>query len=134
MGDKFEVNGSQFYIVGWRGEKDSEGESMAVTSDLKVNAKSILNTCGEILDQRGAEYEADEQEERSFAAVAACFNAKTGKDLTPAHICLILQDLKDVRQFAQDRLHWDSVIDGVNYAALKGEELAKQYKIMEIEK
>ena len=107
---------------------------MAVTSDLKVNAKSILNTCSEILDQRCAEYQADEQEERSFAAVATCFNAKTGKDLTPAHICLILQDLKDVRQFAQDRLHWDSVIDGVNYAALKGEELAKQYKIMEIEK
>lgn len=43
-------------------------------------------------------------------------------------------ELKDGRQFAQDRSHWDSVIDGVNYAALKGEELVKQYKIMEIDK
>lgn len=79
------------------------------------------------MQQRGAEYETDVKQERSFASVAVAFNAITGKDLTAAEVALLLQVLKDVRQFSQDRLHEDSVIDCVNYAALKGEELYKQY-------
>lgn len=81
-----------------------------------------------LLEQRGKEYTTTEEEaERSFASVAACFKAKTGIGLTPAHVCLLLQDLKDIRQFSQDRLHRDSIEDCVNYAALKAEELVKQY-------
>lgn len=92
-----------------------------------ATAVNLLKAGEKILSARGKEYSSTE-EERSFAAVADCFAAKTGIRLTAAHICLILQDLKDVRQFAQDRLHEDSVIDCVNYAALKGEELYRQYK------
>lgn len=92
-----------------------------------MNALGLLEQGKQIMQQRGSEYEADSEQERSFGAVAACFNAKTGKNITAAEIALILQDLKDVRQWSQDRLHEDSVIDCVNYAALKGEELYKQY-------
>lgn len=91
-----------------------------------VNAKALLQSGIDLIDQRGAEYDKNGAE-RSFEAVAICFNAKTGKDITAAEVCLLLQDLKDVRQWSDDRLHEDSVIDCVNYAALKGEELHKQY-------
>lgn len=79
------------------------------------------------MQQRGAEYETEGEQERSFNSVTVAFNAITGKDLTAAEVALLLQVLKDVRQFSQDRLHEDSVIDCVNYAALKGEELYRQY-------
>ena len=100
----------------------------------QVTTTCIYKRCNEILGDRGAEYESNGTQERSFQSVADCFNAKTGMNLTAAHICLILSDLKDVRQFSQDRLHEDSVIDGVNYKALMGVELFKQYDAKEIEK
>ena len=90
-------------------------------------ATDLLNKGAGTLDQRGAEYEKDGNQERSFDSVAAAFNAITGKDLTPAEIALVLQCVKDVRQWSQDRLHEDSVIDGINYAALKGELLYKHF-------
>ena len=99
-----------------------------------VATSDIYNRCNEILGDRATEYESNGTQERSFQSVADCFNAKTGMNLTAAHICLILSDLKDVRQFSQDRLHQDSVIDGVNYKALMGVELYKQYSTTEIEK
>ena len=102
--------------------------------DKTVTTSDIYARCNEILGDRGAEYESSGTKERSFQSVADCFNAKTGMNLTAAHICLILSDLKDVRQFSQDRLHEDSVIDGVNYKALMGVELFRQYGKVEIEK
>lgn len=92
-----------------------------------MKAIDLLEQGKSIMQQRGAEYETDGKEERSFNSVAVAFNAITGKCLTAAEVALLLQVLKDVRQFSQDRLHEDSVIDCVNYAALKGEELYKQY-------
>jgi hypothetical protein len=97
-------------------------------------AKQFLQKSLDLLEQRGSEYsQTDKKEERSFAAVASIFNSKTGKYITPAEVCLILQDLKDVRQWSQDRLHIDSVEDCVSYAALKAEELTKQYGYEELE-
>ena len=94
-----------------------------------LNAVDILEQGKGILNQRGEEYEASEGTgERSFNSVATAFNAITGKDLTPAEVCLVLQIVKDVRQWSQDRLHADSILDCTNYAALKGEELYKQYR------
>lgn len=92
-----------------------------------MKAIDLLEQGKSIMQQRGVEYEADSEQERSFGSVAVAFNAITGKDLTAAEVALLLQILKDVRQWSQDRLHEDSVIDCVNYAALKGEELYKQY-------
>ncbi|AZF88608.1 hypothetical protein [Vibrio phage P23] len=92
-----------------------------------MKAIDLLEQGKSIMQQRGAEYETDGKQERSFNSVAVAFNAIAGKDLTAAEVALLLQVLKDVRQFSQNRLHEDSVIDCVNYAALKGEELYKQY-------
>lgn len=91
-------------------------------------APAFLQKGLQLLRERGKQYQTGAKiEERSFKAVAISFNAITGKSITPAEVCLILQILKDVRQWSQDRYHADSVEDCVNYAALKGEELYKQY-------
>lgn len=91
-------------------------------------SKDILKECMAVQNSRGNEYETKgDQEERSFNSIATAFNAITGKDITPAEVCLMLQVLKDVRQWSQNRLHEDSVLDGVSYSSLKAEELHKQY-------
>ena len=83
--------------------------------------QSALNT----LTQRGKDYDKPEGE-RSAAAVAVAFNAITGKDLTAAEVYLVLQLVKDVRQWQNpERYHADSALDCVAYAALKAEALAK---------
>lgn len=92
-----------------------------------MKAVELLEQGKNIMQQRGVEYETSGEQERSFNSVAVAFNAITGKDLSAAEVALLLQVLKDVRQWSQDRLHEDSVIDCVNYAALKGEELYRQY-------
>lgn len=94
--------------------------------EVKLSTQ-ILNECIEVQKERGEDYDTEGDGERSFGATAAAFKAITGKELTAAEVCLLLQVLKDVRQFSQDRLHEDSVLDGVSYASLKGEELYKQY-------
>ena len=104
---------------------------MNETKQIKIkSAQEILNDCINVQQDRGKYYDTQGgHQERSFASAAAAFNAITGKSLTPAEVCLVLQIVKDVRQWSQDRLHEDSVLDGVSYASLKGEELYKQYKV-----
>ncbi len=95
-----------------------------------MKATEILDKGKEIIGQRGCEYEATTGNgERSFGSVAIAFNAITGKEVTAAEVALMLQIVKDVRQWSQDRLHEDSIIDCTNYSALKGEELYKQYGV-----
>lgn len=92
------------------------------------DSTEILNDCIAVQSERGKDYDTKKgQQERSFNSASIAFNTITGKDITPAEVCLMLQVLKDVRQWSQDRLHEDSVLDGVSYASLKGEELYKQY-------
>ena len=74
--------------------------------------------------QRGKEYD-QPSGERSARAVAIAFNAITKRDLTEAEIWLILQIVKDVRQFTGP-YHEDSTIDCIAYATLKAEALACQ--------
>lgn len=90
-------------------------------------ARMFLRKSEQLLAERGAEYKGKGKEERSFEAIAVAFNAITGKDLTPAEVCLILQLLKDVRQWSNVRFHADSAEDAVTYAALKAEELYRQF-------
>lgn len=93
-----------------------------------ITAIGIMQRGIGIMKERGLE-NAGADMERSFGSVATAFNAITGKDFTAAEVALILQILKDVRQWSdQTRLHKDSIIDCVNYAALKGEELFRQFK------
>lgn len=87
-----------------------------------MKSTELLNQCVDIQDERGVDY--DNGAERSFQKVATAFNAITGKDLKGSEVALMLQLLKDVRQWTHpQRLHEDSILDGVSYAALKGEEL-----------
>ena len=58
-------------------------------------------------------------------ATVTAFNAITGRDLSEAEGWLLLQLLKDVRQWQRSSFHRDSAEDSVAYAALKAEALAR---------
>lgn len=90
--------------------------------------EDFLDEAIKILSSRGEEYEKENKEENSFNATASAFNAITGKDLSPAEVALLLQILKDVRQWAKPRFHKDSAVDCINYAALKAKLLFEQYE------
>lgn len=93
------------------------------------NSQEFLAAVSKVQAERGKEYDLDDnQKERSFAATAKAFNAITRKDLTPAEVCLLLALLKHVRQWTNpERLHEDSLLDGLSYTSLMCEELAKQF-------
>ena len=61
--------------------------------------------------------------ERSAAKTAKAFNAITVKDITESEVWLLLQLLKDVRQWSREDYHQDSAEDCIAYAALKAESL-----------
>lgn len=74
--------------------------------------------------ERGKQYDSPEGE-RSMGRTVAAFNAITGRDLTEAEGWLLLQLLKDVRQWQNpNNYHHDSALDGVAYASLKAEALS----------
>lgn len=74
--------------------------------------------------ERGKQYDSPEGE-RSMGRTVQAFNAITGRDLTEAEGWLLLQTLKDVRQWQNpDKYHHDSALDGVAYASLKAEALS----------
>lgn len=104
-----------------------QSASGAIECDHIKTSTELLNECVSVQSERGAEYDENATQERSFSKIATAFSAITGKNLTPAEVCLVLQITKDVRQWGQDRLHEDSVLDGISYASLKGEELYRQY-------
>lgn len=66
--------------------------------------------------------------ERSAGRTATAFNAITGKDLTESDVWLLLQLLKDVRQWSKEDYHQDSAEDCIAYAALKAESLEREHK------
>lgn len=93
-----------------------------------MKAEQFLRQGADVLAERGKEYDKPEGE-RSMARCVAAFNAITGKDLTEAEGWLLLQTLKDVRQWQNPgRYHEDSAVDCVNYSALKAEALSEQEK------
>jgi hypothetical protein len=105
---------------------DEDKIQIPINNKVKMTSVDFLNACKRIQEERGSEYEV-EGGERSFGKVAISFNATTGKDLSAAHIALILQILKDVRMFSKDNYHHDSVVDCISYASLKAELLFLQY-------
>lgn len=89
-------------------------------------ATDYLSQGMQILTERGKQYGSNGRE-CSFPQVAEAFNAITGNELSGSDVCMILALLKLVRQSAQpDRLHEDSLVDGVNYMALYAEVLSKE--------
>ncbi len=86
-------------------------------------AQTILDSAGKIMQARGKQYDCPNGE-RSMAAAITAFNAITRYSLAEADGWLLLQILKDVRQWRSLEYHRDSAEDCVAYAALKAEALS----------
>ena len=86
--------------------------------------EDFFEEAGATLIKRGKEYDRPAGE-RSAGPTAIAFNAITGRDLRAAEVWLILQIVKDVRQFT-GTYHQDSAVDGIAYSALKAEALASE--------
>jgi hypothetical protein len=115
------------------GKVVSLSEFMSFDRGVEVNqlkakiAQDYLQECIEVQKQRGQEYDKSGKGERSFSAAARAFNAVRGKGLTGSDVCLLLTMVKIVRQNSSpDRLHEDSLLDGVSYLSLWAEELNKE--------
>lgn len=92
-----------------------------------VTAVDFFTAGAEILNQRGQQYDSKGEAERSFPQVAQAFTAITGRQLSGSDVCLVLDLVKKIRQYAQpDRLHHDSLLDSVNYNALWAQELTRE--------
>ena len=90
-----------------------------------MRAQDYLHKAAALMDERGKQYD-QPQGERSMGRAVRAFNAITGKDLTEPEGWLLLQVLKDVRQWQNPAtFHADSAEDCVAYAALKAEALAQ---------
>ena len=88
-------------------------------------AVEFLTKAGNLLIERAAQYD-QPGGERSMGKTVDAFNAITGRTLSEAEGWLLLQLLKDVRQWqTPDKLHRDSAEDCVSYAALKAEALVR---------
>lgn len=86
------------------------------------SAVDFLNKAAEIMEERGKQYD-QPTGERSMGKAVSAFNVITGQDLSEAEGWLLLQILKDVRQWQRPAYHADSAEDCVAYAALKAEAL-----------
>lgn len=91
-----------------------------------MNAPEMLQKAAELLIERGKQYD-QPNGERSMGRCVIAFNAITGKNLTEAEGWLLVQVLKDVRQWQKPGYHQDSAEDCIAYASLKAE--AKQQEV-----
>jgi len=113
--------------IGLNRTDDDLGHYPALEPTEPKTAVEFLNACAAVQSERGKQYDASGTGERSFAAAASAFNAATGKSLTGSDVCLLLTMVKLVRQYSSpDRLHQDSLLDGVSYLSLWAEELSKE--------
>lgn len=88
-----------------------------------MKSTDFLQSAIDVQAERGKQYDSPEGE-RSMGRTMAAFNAITGRDLAEAEGWLLLQILKDVRQWQNpEQYHHDSALDGVAYASLKAEAL-----------
>ena len=93
--------------------------------DLLRQPGYLLRRAAEIMEERGRQYDKPEGE-RSMGKCVAAFNLITGQSLSEAEGWLLMQLLKDVRQWQRPGYHADSAEDCIAYAALKAEALAGQ--------
>lgn len=90
-----------------------------------ATARDFLKRAIKTMNDRGKRYDSPDGE-RSMGKAVEAFNAITGRSLTTSEGWLLLQILKDVRQYSGASYHEDSAIDCVAYAALKAEALAER--------
>ena len=90
-----------------------------------VQATDFLSKALTLLEERGKDYD-QPQGERSMGKTIQAFNAITGHTLKESEGWLLLQLLKDVRQWSNpNSYHADSAEDCISYAALKAEALVE---------
>ena len=111
-----------------RTENAALGGAAAIsTLTTRLAAKDstyFLQAAIDVQAERGKQYDAPSGE-RSMGRTVQAFNAITGRDLAEAEGWLLLQVLKDVRQWQNpEKFHEDSALDGVAYSSLKAEALA----------
>jgi hypothetical protein len=87
-------------------------------------ARDFLTRAIKTMNDRGKRYDSPGGE-RSMGKAVDAFNVITGRSLTTSEGWLLLQILKDVRQYYGASYHEDSALDCVAYAALKAEALAE---------
>lgn len=95
------------------------------------SASQIAQTALQHIQQRANTYDS-QAGERSAHKTATAFNAITGKNISEAEVFLLLQLLKDVRQWQKTDYHQDSAEDCIAYAALKAEALEQQHYVWNI--
>lgn len=136
----FNHNGKQWTLSEGQGDfeyVEEEGEikfSSGVTNLMSIDtgndptikpvqATDFLSKALTLLEERGKDYD-QPQGERSMGKTVQAFNAITGHTLKESEGWLLLQLLKDVRQWSNpDSYHADSAEDCISYAALKAEAL-----------
>lgn len=93
--------------------------------DVNRTAEQINEAAMEHIIERGKTYDS-EAGERSAAKTAQAFNAITGHNISESEVFLLLQILKDVRQWSKSKYHQDSAEDSISYAVLKAESLERE--------
>jgi len=83
-------------------------------------AAELLGRAARHMHDRASTYD-EPGGERSMGKAVSAFNAITGRSLTESEGWLLLQVLKDVRNFSREKPHQDSLEDCIAYAALKAE-------------
>lgn len=111
-------------IGGNGGDGEHYAHVMSAPPAIGNTASGFLRRAEQIMNERAHQYDKPEGE-RSMGKTVQAFNAITGRDLTEAEGWLLLQVLKDVRQWQRPDFHQDSADDGIAYSALKAEALAR---------
>lgn len=83
-------------------------------------APELLGRAARHMHDRASTYDKPEGE-RSMGRAVQAFNAITGRHLLESEGWLLLQLLKDVRNFSRGVPHQDSLEDCIAYSALKAE-------------
>ena len=93
-----------------------------IGNQIKNNlASDLLTKASELLSERGKQYDKPDGE-RSMRSTVDAFNAITGHKLSEYEGWLLMCLLKMVRQAQNpEKLHADSLQDGIAYAALMAE-------------
>lgn len=85
-----------------------------------VQAPELLGRAARHMHDRASTYDSPGGG-RSMGKAVTAFNAITGHTLTESEGWLLLQVLKDVRNFSRGKPHQDSLEDCIAYSALKAE-------------
>ncbi len=115
---------SKFWDWHINGESSDIAFYRVVTKTTQSTALELLDKAARHMEDRAATYDRTDGE-RSMEATVKAFNLITGLQLKESDGWLLLQILKDVRQWQRPDYHQDSAEDCIAYAALKAEALAK---------